>query len=205
MKPFQYAASLMSVALAGISATPVYAHDHKPGFDMVRSDPVVKAGCLPQASGKVKIKSIGPVEIMDVKLDGLPANTNFDFFVIQVPNAPFGMSWYQGDIETDDSGEAHQRFIGRFNEETFIVAPQSAPAPVVHNNAFPDAASNPATGPIHTYHLGVWFNSPEDANRAGCPGATTPFNGEHNAGIQVLNTGNFADGQGPLFSVKPKP
>lgn len=209
MKPFQYAVSLMSVALAGISATPVHArnYDHHPvpRIDMVRSGAVVKAGCLPQASGKVRIKSIGPVEIMDVKVEGLPPNTNFDFFVIQVPNAPFGMSWYQGDIETDENGEGHQLFIGRFNEETFIVAPGSAPAPQVHHNAFPDAASNPATGPIHTYHLGLWFNSPEDANRAGCPGVTTPFNGEHNAGVQVLNTSNFSDGQGPLFSVKPKP
>src|SRR5207249_11374360 len=88
---------------------------------------------------------------------GLPAHTNFDFFVIQVPNPPFGLSWYQGDIETDDFGRAHQRFIGRFNLETFIVAPGQAPAPVVHNV---DAPTNPATPPVHTYHLGLWFNSP---------------------------------------------
>jgi len=38
---------------------------------------------------------------------------------------------------------------------------------------------------------------------AGCPGDVTPFNGEHNAGIQVLNTSQFQDLQGPLLSVKP--
>jgi hypothetical protein len=75
----------------------------------------------------------------------------------------------------------------------------------VHNNALPDAASNPVTGPGHTVHLGLWFNSPADAVKAGCPGDVTPFNGEHNAGIQVLNTSNFLDLQGPLLSVKPKP
>lgn len=211
MKSLHYATGLISLALAGIAATPAHADNHRSRsddkfkFEMVRSGGVVKAGCLPHASGKVRIKPIGPVEIMDVKFEGLPPDTEFDFFVIQVPNAPFGMSWYQGDIETDESGEAHQRFVGRFNEETFIVAPGSAPAPQVHNNAFPDATSNPASGPVHTYHLGLWFNSPEDAKRAGCPGDTTPFNGEHNAGIQVLNTSNSPDGQGPLFSVKPKP
>lgn len=209
MKSLQFAAGLMSVALASALATPAHARNYNhhpiPKFDMVRSGALITSGCLPQASGKVRVKSIGPVEIMDVKVEGLPPNTNFDFFVIQVPNAPFGMSWYQGDIETDESGEGHQRFVGRFNEETFIVAPGAAPAPQVHNNAFPDVTSNPATGPVHTYHLGLWFNSPDDASKAGCPGGTTPFNGEHNAGVQVLNTSNFPDEQGPLFSVKPKP
>jgi hypothetical protein len=112
------------------------------------------------------------------------------------------MAWYQGDIETNAHGRGHGRFIGRFNEETFIVAPGAVPAPSVHNNAFPDATLNPATGPIHTYHLGLWFNSPQDAVKAGCPGGVTPFNGEHNAGIQVLNTSNFPN-PGPLPKVKP--
>jgi len=49
----------------------------------------------------------------------------------------------------------------------------------------------------------VGFNVPliPGAN-AGCPADVTPFNCEHNAGIQVLNTSNFAD-LGSLFSVKP--
>ncbi len=77
------------------------------------------------------------------------------------------------------------------------------PAPSVHNHAFPDATLNPKTGPIHTFHLGLWFNSPQDAVKAGCPGNVTPFNGEHDAGVQVLNTSNFPDLSGPLLKVKP--
>ena len=116
------------------------------------------------------------------------------------------MSWYQGDMETNQSGKVRQEFLGRFNVETFIVAPASVPAPVVFNNPpFPDASANPKTGPIHTYHLGVWFDSPADAIKAGCPGNVTPFNGDHQAGIQVLNTSNFPDLQGPLSKVVPKP
>ena len=38
---------------------------------------------------------------------------------------------------------------------------------------------------------------------AGWPNYVTPFNGEHNAGILVLNTGNFTDERGPLFDLKP--
>jgi hypothetical protein len=172
-------------------------------FEMQRSAKATAANCLAYARAEVSIHSLGPVEVMDVFVQGLPPETDFDFFVIQVPNAPFGMAWYQGDIETNRRGRGHQRFIGRFNEETFIVAPGAAPAPVVHNDAFPDAQINPVTAPVHTFHLGLWFNSPADAVKAGCPGDVTPFNGEHNAGIQVLSTKNFPDAQGPLLNVKP--
>ena len=172
-------------------------------FEMVRAAKPVASGCLPHATAEVKIKSDGPVERMHVSVDGLPSKTNFDFFVIQKPGAPFGLAWYQGDIETDEYGHGEETFIGRFNEETFIVAPGSVAAPLVHSNAFPDAAVNPVTGPVHTFHLGLWFNALADAVKAGCPDDVTPFNGEHNAGIQVLNTSNFPDLQGPLLQVKP--
>ena len=84
--------------------------------------------------------------------------------------------------------------MGRFNIETFIVAqpPGGQPAPVVHNQPpFPDASMNPATEPIHTYHLGLWFGSPSAAQAGGCPNTVTRFNGEHHAGIQALSTRNF--------------
>jgi len=169
-------------------------------FDLVRSEAISTAGCLPAARGTVKISSQGPVEVMDVDVEGLPPKTEFDFFVIQVPNKPFGLSWYQGDIETNGDGRGSQRFIGRFNIETFIVAPGTAQAPVVHNQPpNPDASSNnPQPGPVHTFHLGLWFNSPASAAAAGCPAGVTPFNGDHNAGIQALSTRNFPNDQGPL-------
>ncbi len=128
--------------------------------------------CAPHAKGVVKVTSLGPVEVMDVTVEGLPQNTDFDVFVIQVPNAPFGMSWYQGDLHTNIWGKGYGRFVGRFNEETFLVAPKTTVAPHTHAT---DAASNPATAPIHTYHVGIWFNSPADAVRAGCSGNKTPF------------------------------
>ena len=175
-------------------------------FDMVRSATAVGAGGLPDAVARVTIDSKGPVEHMDVHVSGLPPNTEFDFFVIQIPNAPFGLSWYQGDIETNHEGKGQQKFIGRFNIETFIVAqpPAGQEAPVVHDQPpFPDAASNPATEPIHTFHLGLWFNSPTDAANAGCPATVTRFNGDHNAGIQVLSTQNFPNLEGPLSQLTP--
>jgi hypothetical protein len=189
-------------AFAGTTAMGAGKHDEI-SFHMVRSLAAVNANCVAGAEAEVNIKSQGPVEVMKVDVEGLPAKTEFDFFVIQVPNSPFGLSWYQGDIETNGNGRGHGKFIGRFNIETFIVAPGSAPAPVVHNNAFPDANTNPPTGPVHTFHLGLWFNDPADAVKAGCPGTVTPFNGDHNAGTQVLSTRNFADDQGPLRQLTP--
>ncbi len=172
-------------------------------FSMQRSAKAESAHCLAQASAEVSIHSTGSVEVMDVSLRGLPPQTAFNLFVLQLPNAPFGLGSYQGDIETNRYGQGHQRFVGRFSQETFTVAPGSGVAPQVHHNAFPDAQLNPSTGPVHQFHLGLWFNTPADAVKAGCPGDVTPFSGEHNAGIQALSTRSFADLQGPLQDVKP--
>ena len=166
---------------------------------------VVSAGakdCLPNAKATVRITPAGPVEFMDVTFTGLAPNTEFDFFVLQVPKAPFGVAWYQGDVETDKRGVGHAQFVGRFNVETFVVATGPAAAPVVFGGAFPDASINPSFNPLQMYHLGLWFGSPQAAQAAGCPATVTPFNGEHNAGIQVLNTSNFPDDHGPLRDVK---
>ena len=169
-------------------------------FPLVRPA-VLGATCAPEARGKVKVTTLGEVEVMDVKIVGLPKNTEFDVFVIQVPNLPFGLSWYQGDMQTNKHGKAYGRFVGRFNKETFIVAPGIAPAPQTHTTGTLDALENPVTAPVHTYHIGVWFNSPEDAVKAGCPDLPTAFNGDHTAGIQVLNTSTYADETGPLLDL----
>jgi len=88
-------------------------------FRMVRSAGAVAANCLPNAKANVTIKSKGDVEVMRVYASGLPKKTDFDLFVLQVPDAKFGMAWYQGDLETDKHGNAYGKFIGRFSIETF--------------------------------------------------------------------------------------
>src|SRR5271165_6517960 len=60
--------------------------------------------CLPKAWGTVIDHTFGNVENMEVVLYGLPPNTDFVLFNIQVPNAPFGLGWYLGDIFTDGTG-----------------------------------------------------------------------------------------------------
>ena len=205
--PMSWAAGLMALSATTLNAAalPAIAPAQPESDSKVFEFPMVvskgASACLPKASGRVTIHSTGPAEIMHVLVTGLPPKTDFDFFVIQVPNAPFGMSWYQGDIETNQYGVGHQRFIGRFSIETFIVAQSPpAPAPLVFNDSpFPNAATNP----VQLYHLGLWFNDPADAAQAGAKSTVTPFNGEHNAGVQVLNTSNFPDDFGPLRHVSP--
>ena len=89
-------AALAAVAFAILPSTPALAVDGNDEFkfELVSSSPNI----LPHAHGRVRIESVGPVEIMNVTVWGLPPNTDFDFFVIQVPRAPFGLSWYQGEF-----------------------------------------------------------------------------------------------------------
>jgi hypothetical protein len=201
------AAALAALAIATLASSSALAQNVFI-FDLVRS-PALNGfpNFVPNAHGQVKITPAGPIEEMDVTVTGLPPNTDFDFFVIQTPLAPFGLSWYQGDIETDGSGVGTGKFIGRFNIETFIVAPGVVNNTTIvfknpRNPTFSDINFNPTTQPVHTWHLGLWFNSPKDAANAGGPPTETPFNGGHNAGVQVLNTSNFPSGAGPLSRIR---
>jgi hypothetical protein len=195
-----FVGSAIAALLTFAAATPGLSKSDIFDFDMVVSKGA--AMCLPNAKATATITP-GTVDKLTINVSGLPKNTDFDVFIIQVPTAPFGMAWYQGDLDTTASGRGTETFVGRFSIETFVVALGVAPAPIEFGSSpFPDASSNPTTAPLQMYHVGIWFDSPADALKAGCPGTVTPFNGEHNAGIQVLNTSNFPIGAGPLINVQ---
>jgi hypothetical protein len=158
-------------------------------FKLVASPGIT--ACLPKAKGTVTITPNSLNDKMKVSVSGLPANTGFDLFVIEIPNKPFGIAWYQSDLQTGATGTGSVTVQGIFNVETFSVS-----------------TGGPTTtfAPTHQYHLGLWFNDPTVPFNLGCePGQTspivTPFNGEQHAGIQVLNTSTFPDNAGPLSHV----
>jgi hypothetical protein len=186
-----------ALASAAWTAEPAAAADSA-AFNMVRSANL-PGTCAPRASAAVRIQSQGFAERMTVRVFGLPPGTELDLFAIQVPDFPFGVGWYVGDLRIGRTGSGAATFVSRFNIETFALALNSAPAPQTHPGD--DATRNPPFKPVHTYHLGLWFNSPDDARRAGCPTGTTPFNGDHTAGVQVLSTRNFPPLRGPLSQV----
>jgi hypothetical protein len=168
-----------AVAIGAIAIVPLAqaAAGDSTVFNMVKSAGAVS--CLDtRAHGRVTISDLGPVQNMHVEVFRLPANTDFTLFVITTPNAPFVPAWYQGDLRTNGDGRGVVDVTGIFSVETFIL--------------------NPGPVPVQTDHLGIWFADPTDAVNAGCPGTVTPFDGDHNAGIQVMNTSNFPDAKGPL-------
>jgi hypothetical protein len=189
-------ALLVGALLAAVAV----AQTTSPSFRMERSESAVGQGadCLRGANANVTVRTVGGNQIMDVTLRNAAPNTGFTLFVIQQPNAPFGVSWYQGDLDTDNQGNGEVRVMGIFSEETHAFAPDSVPAPQVDNQ---DAANNPAFDPVHTLHLGMWFADPQEAQAAGCSGTVTPFDGDHEAGIQALSTRNFPD-LGPLSRIQ---
>jgi hypothetical protein len=108
---------LAATMLLGAQAQSAQAASGNLIFSMVPS--ATAASCLPKAQGRVTVASAGgSAENMHVEVAGLPANTAFDFFLTQVPNAPFGLAWYQGDIQTDAHGIGVGDFAGRFQVET---------------------------------------------------------------------------------------
>jgi hypothetical protein len=148
------------------------------------------ATCLPHAGGKVTITPGKQNDTMVVSIHGMPRGAEFDLFVIQQPAKPFGVSWYQTDVNADRDGNGTATVRGIFDKETFTVSPD--PAATI--------------APTHQFHLGLWFNNPRLPFNLGCEAGApnpivTPFNGEQHAGIQVLNTAQFPVNAGPLSHV----
>jgi hypothetical protein len=189
--------SLLVVALAAAAA---FAVDSTTTFNMVRSQTAVANDCLKGAKANVNVRTTPTdQQIMDVTVNHAPKNTEFELFVTQQPNSPFGVSWYQSDFETNNQGQGEVRARGIFSEELFAFAPGVVKAPQVDNK---DAEKNPAFDPVHTFHLGLWFGSPQEAEDAGCPDTVTAFDGDHEAGIQAFSTRNFPNLKGPLGTIK---
>ena len=182
------AATVLGVTATVAVASGAPARAHGFSFRLVPSAGI--SSCLPHARGNVTITPQGENDKMVVHVAGLPKNSEFDLFVIQVPDKPFGVAWYQSDIDTGRNGTGSVTVRGIFDSETFSVS----------------LGGTTTFGPTHQFHLGLWFNNPKQPFRLGCePGATsptvTPFNVEQHAGIQVLNTGQFPDNAGPLKHV----
>jgi hypothetical protein len=191
--------AVLSLVVVALAAAAAFAVDSTT-FNMVRSQTAVDNDCLKGAKANVDVRTTSTDnQIMDVSVNHAPKNTEFELFVTQQPNSPFGISWYQADFETNNQGQGEVRARGIFSEELFVFAPGVVNAPQVDDL---DAEKNPAFAPVHTYHLGLWFGSPEEAQAAGCTANVTPFDGDHEAGIQAFSTRNFPALHGPLRQIQ---
>src|SRR5829696_4770015 len=191
---------ILALVMAALAAAAAFAVDDTTTFKMVRSEAAVDNECLQGAKAQVDVRTT-PTDnqIMDVTLNHAPKNTEFELFITQQPNSPFGVSWYQADFTTNNQGNGEVRARGIFSEELFVFAPGSVKAPQVDDK---DAEKNPKYDPVHTFHVGLWFGDPKDAKEAGCSGKVTQFDGDHEAGIQAFSTRNFPNLKGPLGNIK---
>lgn len=186
-----YAAA--SLGLAGASASAqvpeiVFNLAPQPKFASCLGEPY---GPAPTAEVIVQRGELNDVLIL--RAHHLKPNLGFDLFTTQNTNLlangeadpkfrNFGLAWYQTDVQADSDGEAEVAIKTILLDQIF--------------------GFDPAAGlvPTHTFHVGFWFNKPEDAEACGFnPKTPTPFNGEQHAGPNaMISLPNSTTNLGPL-------
>jgi len=169
----------MAAATAGI----VNGNDKRDrvSFDLVLNPQTVE--CVrgsyneePRAHATVIRGKLNDTLVLD--LDGFKSGLQFDLFTVQRSpflstgakdpafTGSFGLAWYQSDIEIPKhSDRGHVQISTILLDQIFGFDPDVKLAPT------------------NTFHVGFWFNNPEDAAPCGFnPAKPTPFNGEHKAG-----------------------
>jgi hypothetical protein len=186
----------MAVATAGV----VNGSDKRNviSFDLVPNPKTLE--CLranyneePRARATVVRGKLNDTLILD--LDGIKPGLQFDLFTVQHSpflasgtadpafTGSFGLAWYQSDIEISrHSDRGHVRISTILLDQIFGFDPDVK------------------LPPTNTFHVGFWFNNPEDAAPCGFnPATPTPFNGEHKAGPFAMISLPEADSKlGPL-------
>jgi len=132
-------------------------------------------------------------DTLTLKAANIKPKLGFDLFTIQNTNllsdgeanpnfVNFGLAWYQTDVQANGEGNAEVTINTILLDQIFGF----------------DPASNLL--PTHTFHVGFWFNNPEDAVACGFdPTKPTPFNGEQDAGPNaMISLPNATTNLGPL-------
>ena len=130
---------------------------------------------------------------LEVHAEHLKPNLALDLFTIQNSNLlsdgsadpnfkNFGLAWYQSDVQADANGTADVIIKTILLDQIF---------------GFDPAVALP---PTHTFHVGLWFDNPRDAEGCGFdPSKPTPFNGENSAGPNaMISVPNARTKLGPL-------
>lgn len=159
-----------------------------PAFlDCIRDD----SGVAPSA--QVKVTHGKANDRMVVKLTHVKPDLAFDLFTVEHSSlldngSPdtnfkgFGLAWYQSDVQADSGGNANVQI------KTILL-----------NQIF-GFDSGAGLAPTNTFHVGIWFNDPQDAAACGFDvNNPTPFNGEHRAGpLAMISVPDANTGLGPL-------
>lgn len=131
------------------------------------------AACFPHARADVKVNlttdKIGK-DTFTIRARGLRPRTDFTVFLIEKPAAPFGAVEYIGDFTTDKHGKAHNTFK------------------LIVEEAF--AFNNETQVRKELNSVGFWFaDSKADDGCLGAASPVTQFDGDAEAGVQMMNSG----------------
>lgn len=168
-------ASAEPVPSPTVAPVAVQRQDHRTPtakLSLAPSSPAL-AGCFPHASARVKVALTTDKKGRDtftIEARGLKPRTDFTVFLLEQAGAPFGAAEYIGDFTTDRHGKGDNSFK------------------VIVEEAF--AFNNATHTRTDLNSVGVWFADPKDDD--GCLGATSPvtgFDGDAEAGVQMLNSG----------------
>lgn len=158
------------------------------------------AACLGVAGGPaptahVTVKRGPRADTLTIEAANIRPHLAFDMFTVQrsnlLPNGSpdpnftnFGMAWYQSDLQANSLGQFKANIKTILLDQIFGFDPDAA------------------LPPTNTFHVGFWFNDPNDANKNGCTFDVThptPFNGEHKAGpVAMISVPDAQTDLGPL-------
>ena len=156
-------------------------------------------------TAKVTVSRGTANDVMVVELRNFIPGKAFDLFTIQRtnltpagvadPNFPgsFGLAWYQSDIHVGPDGKAEAVVKSILLDGIFGFDADPIPG------SQPGA---PLVPPTNTFHVGFWFDSPQDAAACGFdPSKPTPFSSNHQVGPNaMISLPNAVTGQGPLLT-----
>lgn len=177
-------AAVIAVPTLALSANSSPSLVQKKTFSLLPSAGLNNLSCLQStktAKATATVKRGSSNDTLTLKLTGFKPHLGFDLFTVQNNTAPFGLAWYQSDIETNSSGNATVSIRTILLDQIF-------------------GFDGTAPPPTNTFHVGFWFDSPAEAQPClTTPAPTTPFNGEHTAGpLAFITQANPVTGLGPL-------
>ena len=162
--------------------------------------PCLSADGSSEPSAVVQVLRGAVNDRMTIQVSGLKPNLQFDLFTVERSNldangnvdpnftGSFGLAWYQTDLNADSNGNAKATIQTILLDQIFgFDADKRADGSVI-------------LAPTNTFHVGFWFNNPQDAAPCGFDATMpTPFNGEHKAGpVAMISLPDAKTGLGPL-------
>jgi hypothetical protein len=192
------AMSAVTIAAVLAAVTPAAAQVNVVDFDLHVNQNF--AACIgvagqPVPTAHVNVKRGNLSDTLTIEGDNFRPHLAFDMFTVQRSNllstgkpdpafTNFGLAWYQSDLVANGQGHFKTTIKTILLDQIFGFDPDVTLVPT------------------NSFHVGFWFNDPNDANQNGCTfdiTKATPFNGEHKAGpVAMISVPDNQTKLGPL-------